>query len=144
MARVIQISEASNLAIHALGYLSHFRDGDLRSTAEIARVLRVSEAHLGKVLQRLAKFGLVSSTRGARGGFRLARDPGDVSLLEIIELLDGPITGEECLLGKPVCQHGKCILSGLLSAVHGLVRKHLQKTTLKQFALDPSLLDSDG
>ncbi len=141
MGRLIQISEAANLAIHALGYLAQRNSPENRSASEIAGLLEVSEAHLGKVLQRLAKFGLVTSSRGARGGFRLAREPNDVTLLEVVELMDGPIVDDQCLLGKAVCWQRQCVFQPMLGQVHKLIKGHLESTRLSQFTLDPSLLD---
>ena len=70
MANVLRISEAATLALHTLALLAS-RPGVILSTHKIAKRLEASEAHLAKVLQRLARMGLVRSIRGARGGFVL-------------------------------------------------------------------------
>ncbi len=64
MANLLKISEAASLALHTMGYLAA-NDRRLVTTHQIGEVLRASEAHLAKVLQRLARVGLVDSTRGA-------------------------------------------------------------------------------
>lgn len=139
MARLLQMSEAANLGIHALAYLAGGTSAQPATVSQIARALSVSEAHLGKVLQRLAKYDLVDSARGAKGGFTLAREADRVDLLEIVEILDGPLDPEECLLGKPVCEPGCCVFGEVLGRLHQEVRGVLRGTTLSQFALRASL-----
>jgi len=129
MANLLKISEAASLALHTMVYLAA-NDGRLATTHEIGEVLRVSEAHLAKVLQRLAKVGLVDSTRGPRGGFCPARAAADMSLLEVYEAIEGPLTPTNCLLGTPICSGEKCILGGLLETVNRQVQEYLASTTL--------------
>ena len=143
MARLVQISEAANLAIHALACLATHTEGRLASASSIAGHLGKSEAHLSKVLMQLAKVGLVKSSRGARGGFALARDPEDVTLLEIVEMFDGPILQEKCLLGKEACREGSCVLQPMLNSVSNQVRDYLKQTRLNKFNLEPIQGESD-
>ena len=96
MRTSLRVSEATSLALHAMALLTGDGSRPL-SCHEMAEALQVSEAHLSKVLQRLGKQGFVSSLRGPKGGFRLARDPEDVSLLEIYEAIEGPVQFSNCL-----------------------------------------------
>ena len=137
MARLVHISEAANLAIHALAYLGACEKGTLHSVSQIARCLGVSGAHLSKVLQQLARFGLARSSRGSKGGFSLARDPDDVTLLEIVEIFDGPISMNQCLLETQLCQGGSCALRKMLESVYKVVLEHLKGTRLSDFEISP-------
>ena len=69
------------------------------SAAELAATLKVSEAHLAKVMQRLGKAALVRSARGPKGGFQLPAGRSSVTLLDVYEAIDGPFRPDECLLG---------------------------------------------
>lgn len=129
MQGVLKISEGSNLGIHAMAYLAN-SEGNTASVTQISHDLRVSKDHLGKVMQRLTHLGLVDSRRGPRGGFTLARDASSITLLEIVEAIDGPLHSPQCLLGQPVCAPGRCTLSGLSLRVHAEVRKALSGTML--------------
>jgi Rrf2 family protein len=131
---ILNISEAANLGIHALAYLARQNSQTPVTTAAIATVFGVSEAHLSKVFQRLSKAGLVKSLRGPHGGFRLARAPGKITLREIYESLDGPIGKGDCLLGKPKCGLENCVLGDLLTDVQQRVSDHLSSTTLAKVA----------
>jgi Rrf2 family protein len=133
MTNAIRISEAGSLALHAMAFLAASPRRRL-TTGEIASELNVSEAHLSKVLQRLAKAGLVRSARGAKGGFELARPRGKVSLLEVYEAIEGPLSTSKCLLGLPVCGARRCILGDLVEVVNKRVRDHLSKTRLSKLS----------
>jgi len=132
MAGGIHISEAAKLALHTLILLASAPEAPLRVNQAV-RVLRVSENHLAKVLQRLARAGLVKSTRGPHGGFRLARPAARLSLLEVYEAIEGALCSHHCLLGKPRCT-GRCVLGDLVEKATRDFRDHLAKTRLADVA----------
>ena len=133
MANLLNISEAANLALHTMVYL--VGHGDRRVSArEVAEAYGASEAHLAKVLQRLGKAGLVDSARGPKGGFVLAREPGRVTLLEVLEAVDGPMFLRDCLFAKRVCHGTKCIFGDTLKQANRAFRDHFRKTRLSAFA----------
>lgn len=129
MSSTLRISEAASLALHSMVLLAAKPDRPL-TTHEVAGELRVSEAHLSKVFQRLSRAGLVTSTRGPGGGFVLAKAADTISLLEVYETIDGPLTGQDCLLGDPTCQGKTCLLGGLVKAVNEQMRNYLTTTRL--------------
>jgi len=129
MNNLLKISEAASLAMHTLVFLAANQERPV-ATREIAEVLSCSEAHLSKVLQRLAKAGLTSSVRGPRGGFRLARPADRISLLEIYQEMDGQLAAGDCLLGHRICSPGGCLLGSLLGDINHQVTDHLSRTRL--------------
>jgi Rrf2 family protein len=138
MANMLKISEAASLALHTMALLASSQ-GTKRATWEIAKTLRVSEAHLAKVLQRLGRAGLVKSQRGPGGGFSLGREPESITLLDVYEATEGPLDPPTCLLGRPAC-NGSCILGGLLDQVGKEIRDYFAQTRLSdlngQFLLE--------
>ena len=130
MDGALKISEGSNLAIHALAYLASVEPGIPTTVIRMAKDLHVSKDHLGKVMQRLVRQGMVSSRRGPKGGFTMAQDPAGITLLQVVETIDGPMASPSCLLGKPVCQGGGCVMSGLAAKVHKQVMEVLRETHL--------------
>lgn len=128
MQQLLKISEAASLALHTMGILA-VETHRLVSTHEIAQRLRVSEAHLAKVMQRLGRAGLVRSQRGPKGGFALERPPEEITLLDVYEATEGPLTQRKCLLSKPMC-NGNCILGGLLESLGSQVRDYFANTRL--------------
>ena len=129
MSSLLRISDAAALAFHAAGLLAACQ-GQPVSTKKIANVLQASECHLSKVLQRLAKVGMVQSVRGPRGGFSLSRDPEEITLMDVYEAIEGRYVPTECLLKKKVCQGNERMLGGLLADLNRQVGERLSKTTL--------------
>ncbi len=131
MSNVLRISDAASLGLHAMVLLAADSQKEI-STRQIASELQVSEAHLSKVLQRLGKVGLVTSSRGPRGGFALARKAEEVTLLDVYEAIDGPLVPNNCLLGSRICGGERCILGDLLETVDDQVREYLATTRLHE------------
>ncbi len=129
MSNPVGVSEAASLALHATAIMAG-AGGDPIPTAKMAGLLGASEAHLSKVLQRLAKAGLVQGTRGPGGGFRLTHPPRRTSLRQVYEAIEGRIEVNRCLLGVPVCGQKSCPLGKLLEHLGREVRKGLTRITL--------------
>jgi Rrf2 family protein len=105
----MQISQSAGYAIHGLLYLHLYEDGRPIQLNSIAKGLKVSESYLSKIFQTLAKSSLVSSFRGAKGGFILVKTAEDITLREVIEMIDGPIVQAKCCIGRPDCnERDKC------------------------------------
>ena len=129
MGRIVNVSEAAALGLHAMIHLAN-HDGQTVPVAEIAESLDASANHMSKVLQRLARAGLVRSLRGPAGGFALARPTDAITLLDVYEEIDGPLRSDACLFGLPVCEGQFCVLGGVLASVTEQVRAYLAETTL--------------
>ena len=128
MNSLINISEAASLALHTTVLLAH-NGGSAMSARQIAERLQVSEAHLSKVMQRLGKAGLVHSRRGPGGGFTLAADPEETTLLDVFEATEGPMGLHSCICSQPICS-GECILGDLLVKLGRLANDYLSGTRL--------------
>ena len=130
MDTILRISDAANLAIPAMSPIARSPGGVNRSVGDIAAHQGVSEAHLSKVMQRLVKVGLLTSRRGPGGGFLLGRQAKTISLLEILEAIDGPMSDNKCMLGHKKCLFGGCALGALLTHVNHQVRIFLDSRNL--------------
>ena len=129
MESLLKITDAASLALHTMVLLASAPD-EVVTTGDIAESLRASEAHLSKVLQRLNKAGLVKSVRGPQGGFKLAKKPEAITLLDIYEAMEGPLITSTCLLGTPMCVGPICMLGSLLSTVNTEVKDYFENTQL--------------
>ena len=85
---------------------------ELRSTVELAADTGIPQPTVSKILKQLVREGLVASERGARGGYRLAGRPEDISVAAIISALEGPIGVTECGVDGEDVDHQDCELSG--------------------------------
>ena len=84
-------------AIHGLVYLAKVPMGTAVLISSIAETVGVSEASLRKVFQQLCRSGILTSQRGAQGGFRLARDSAQINLKNVVEAIDGSLPMYSCL-----------------------------------------------
>jgi Rrf2 family protein len=133
MTQILRISDAASLAIHAMTVLAADPDR-IVAVGDMADAIQVSEAHLSKVMQRLAKEGLVRSVRGPSGGFQLNGDPRQITLLRIYEAIEGSFEDHDCLLDRSRCLWRSCILGDLVHSTNVMVRERLKSTTLKDVA----------
>jgi len=135
---MLNFSVAANIAVHSLIHLAGLDRDVTVSASQIAEKIEVSPSHLSKVLQELARRGLVKSTRGARGGFSLAGDPRRVTLLEVIRAVDPPPAPGGCLPGQKICREAECKLKELRTRISRLVEGELSSTALTDFASRPT------
>lgn len=98
----MQITRQADYAVRAVLHLA--RLGDQRAaTSAVAREQNIPPSFLAKIISQLSIAGLVHTSRGARGGVTLARVPNEISLLEVVEAIDGPILLNECVDGDGSC-----------------------------------------
>ena len=99
------LSNTCKYAIRACIYLAlNTEEHEKIGIKTIAKDLDIPTPFLGKILQNLVRQKILESTKGPHGGFGLARDPADISLLEIIEIIDGMDIFNECLIGLKSCR----------------------------------------
>ena len=130
----MRTSEAATLALHAAAIMASTPESHV-TAAVMADGLSASEAHLAKVLQRLAKAGVVAGTRGPGGGFQLTRAAKEISLREVYEAIEGRLQVQRCMVGKPLCNKLDCPLGSLFARLSDDVLKTLGKTTLADIEL---------
>lgn len=116
MSSLLKISDAVSIGLHALVVMAGEPRG-VFSAVWLARNLGVSRNHLVKVLQRLARAGLVRTVRGPRGGYVLAEAPARITLRRVLEALEGRLEPAGCLLHRPICG-GHCLLGPVFQAVN--------------------------
>lgn len=133
MADILKVSDATALALHSLVHLARVPEQQ-ETTANIALIFKVSRHHLAKVHQRLSRAGIIRSSRGPAGGVLLARDPREITLLEIYEVMEGKMLCKPCLFGNDACPRGKCVLGRLLPGLAEQVKDFFSKTTLAELA----------
>ena len=105
MQHVLRISRKIDYGLRAMIYLSSIRSGTVVPFREIARQMDVPEDFLAKILKTLVDQGLVRSTRGPHGGYALGRGADGISVLDVIEAVEGPIALNVCLDGDDACGH---------------------------------------
>ncbi len=102
----MQITRQADYAVRAVLYLCERGENTRVATAEIGRVKHIPVTFLAKIVAQLAAAGILHSTRGAHGGVSLGRPPQEISLLDIVETIDGPMLLNECVDDPSVCALG--------------------------------------
>ena len=131
MARVVNLSEAGSIAIHGMVLIGK-ADG-MTNVQSIADQTGASRHHVAKVLQRLVKEGFLRSLRGPSGGFRLNRDPDQITLLDIYQVIEGPLEVTKCPMDKHICPFNKCIMSTVAAQMTTDFKNYLGGHTLADF-----------
>jgi len=103
--------------------------------SEMAADIEVSQTLLAKIFQNFSKVGLVKSYRGVGGGFMLGRPAEQISLLEIVETVEGPIVLNRCLVRPGACDRdAECTVHPVWKELQEKMRDILGSVTLKQLA----------
>jgi Rrf2 family protein len=129
----MKLTKASGYAVAFLAYLAREKPDAPVPSHEIAREKGLPERFLPKVLKPLVDSGVLRSLKGPNGGYALARDPRDVTLLEVVEAVDGPLCG----LADPVGKEGGALdkrLQAVCDKAAALVRERLAAVTLAELA----------
>jgi Rrf2 family protein len=100
----MQITRQADYAVRAVLYLAKLESGGRAPTSQIARKQHIPPSFLAKIVSQLSVAGVVQTSRGARGGVSLARPPSDITLLEVVEAIDGPIALNECVRNPNACE----------------------------------------
>lgn len=110
----MQITRQADYAVRAVLYLAEQGESGRAPTSRIAQEMRIPPSFLAKIVSQLSVAGVVQTSRGARGGVALAREPKEITLLEVIEAIDGPITLNECVPDRSSCAFGEnCTVHGI-------------------------------
>jgi Rrf2 family protein len=126
----MKLSRASNYALQALAYMAGQAAGKPAASHLVADARGIPERFLLKVLKPLVDARVLLSLKGPHGGYRLARPPKSITLLEVVEAVDGPIRSDAPEVGKNGGAAFDKRLQGVCHGVAALVRQRLARTTL--------------
>ena len=131
----MQITRQADYAMRAVLYLSELGSDRRAATSQIAQEKQIPPSFLAKIVSQLSVAGLLQTSRGARGGVSLARSPEDISLLEVVEAIDGPIQLNECVADGGVCVFGdSCTLRPVFCDAQAELVARLEGTSFGELA----------
>lgn len=133
---MIRFSRRTDYGFMAIRHLAMQPAGSYCCAREIARKHGIPQALTAKLLQRLARRGLVASHHGTKGGYQIARPASQITLREVVEAIEGPCGLTDCLASDRCdCPHlGTCTVQEPLVAVHRQIAAVLEGTTLEALA----------
>ena len=130
----MQITRQADYAVRAVLYLAQLGAEQRAATSQIAQEQSIPPSFLAKIVSQLSVAGLLQTSRGARGGVSLARPPEQISLLEVVEAIDGPILLNECVSNAGACQFGdSCPMKPIWCDAQSELVQRLGATTFDLF-----------
>lgn len=129
------ITKKAEYAISALVELAKLAPGTQVTTREIARRRNIPANLIMPLVSSLREAGWVNSSRGPGGGIKLSRNPADITLRQVIELYDGPISIIRCLLQDSPCRNQTdCSLRNVWAEAQLKMLEVLERVTVKELA----------
>jgi Rrf2 family protein len=134
----MKLPTSTEWVLHCAASLAQLQPGDTASAAQLAAYYDLPAPYLAKQLQALTKAGVLAASTGPRGGFRLARPAADITLLQIVEAVDGAARPYECreirqqgrgALSREECQD-TCVLARKMAEAHDAWRRSLAGVSL--------------
>lgn len=127
---MLRISKLTDYGTVLLAHLAGSQNA-VCSAADVSTATGIALPTVSKLLKSLARSGLVISTRGATGGYRLSRDANDISAADVIDALEGPVSITECSASDSQCEHeGICSVGGAWQRINVAIRGALDEVSL--------------
>jgi len=139
----LELTRRGDYAVRAMLALAARRGASATSVREIARAMGIPAGFLPRVMGDLARAGLVSSRTGRSGGYALTRPPARISLLEVIEAVEGDSRRTSCVLrGGPCGRDGHCPVHDVFIGAQDALLKQLARASLADTALPAGKRDA--
>ena len=134
---MLRLSKKADYALLAMRHLAAHADREAVSARELAETYAIPPELLAKVLQKLVRAHLLASHQGIRGGYGLARPPEAVSVADVIQAVDGPLTVTACSVDDHSCdQYSKCNVRDPLWRIKDRIVAALAATSVAELAAD--------
>ena len=135
---MFKLSKKADYGLIAVKHLAMHRHQHACSANEIAEDYGISVTLMAKVLQKLAKQELVIAKHGSSGGYQLAKDPSQISALDVITAIDGPVLITSCVTSHGPCDATeKCSVREPLRRVNESILQVLGTVTISQMSDEP-------
>ena len=140
---MIYYGKTARCALASLCHLArHYKSGNLVGSREISEAINLPSALVAKILTTVSSHGLIQGTRGPNGGYKLARDPEDINLIQIITLFGQEKNNDDfCPMGPGWCGvKDKCPMHDTIDNLRNEATMKLSEITLADFTIHPTLL----
>lgn len=128
----MKISTKGRYGLRILLDLALYAKNAPRQMKDIAQSQQISEKYISRLILNLNNAGLITSLRGVKGGLQLAKPPKEITLLEIIEAMEGAVSLVECVSDKTFCKKSEdCSACKIWTSLNKKIKKQMQEITLK-------------
>jgi len=125
------LNKSSLQVIWALAELARLRSGKCEGAGSIAKKVGAPQNYLGKLLQDFCSNGIISSQKGVGGGFRLEKEPKNITLFEVVDFIEGVSRWSGCFMGREFCSDiDSCVAHGRWRVVRESYIQFLKQTTI--------------
>lgn len=126
------VTRKTDYAVRCILYLAQANER-IANVTEVSRGMHIPKTFLAKIFQKLTKAGLVESIRGMNGGFRLSKSPADISLLDIVEAIQGPVCVNVCAVnGKKCSRSPSCSVHPFWVKLRRDMNRQMREQTIAQ------------
>ena len=142
----MKLSTKGRYGLKAMFQLALYKSEGPIPLKNIANKQNISEQYLEQISSSLKKSGLVKSVRGAQGGYLLAKEPKDITVGDILIVLEGPISLSDCVLDEDICENsGKCVTKVVWEKIKKGIDDVINSITLQDMIDDhnKNILDND-
>ena len=137
----MQITRGTDYAVRVMVHLATLPEGSRVPVTELARVGGAPESFVSKILQQLVRSGMVNSSRGMGGGFMLAVDPANVTLLDVVEAIEGPLQINLCLPGEHTCDRKtQCSVHPVWQEAQAALKAILRTASIRRLARESTAI----
>ncbi|MGE5750872.1 MAG: RrF2 family transcriptional regulator [Nitrospirota bacterium] len=124
------VTRETDYAVRTVLYLAKNRNR-MASVTEVAHAMHIPKSFLAKLLQRLVRSHILTSSRGVNGGFQLVQKPSEITLLSIIEAVQGPAGINVCAIDSKLCKlSSTCAVHPVWVEIRKEVEKRLKRETI--------------
>ena len=135
---MLKLTKKADYGLMAMKHLAEHGDHGACSAKDVAEAYGIPPEALAKILQKLAKAGLLNSQHGMNGGYTLARDPGLITAFEVIRAIDGPLFITSCISVRGECgQSDRCTIREPLRRVNQSIEEVLKRITISEMREPP-------
>jgi Rrf2 family iron-sulfur cluster assembly transcriptional regulator len=137
----VRLIRAGEYAVRCVLYMCTYPKGNVVSKREISEAMEIPMEFLGKIAKQLKRVGIFEIVQGAKGGFRLLRDPKKITLLEVVEAVIGEIFLNDCIMNPDSCRRSShCKVHRVWEEAKDQLRERLRSVTFMELASGESCL----
>jgi len=134
----LRLTNAADYAIRGMIHIASLPEGAVALRSDIARAQGIPSSFMAKILRSLVRARLLRSSRGVHGGFALARSASEITLLDVVEAIEGPLSLTDCTPDPEGCERAhECPANTVWVAVQQTMANMLQSTSLEALVSAP-------
>ncbi|MBZ6527245.1 Rrf2 family transcriptional regulator [Aerococcaceae bacterium DSM 111021] len=126
----MKYSKATNYALHSMVHLAMESNNEAVRVEDLANRQHLSPTYLSKILTKLSKAGLITSTPGVKGGYRLLRSPEECTFLDIIQAIEGQESLLTCTMSHQGSHHEECLIERAVAQAEDKMYEALAQKTI--------------